>query len=89
MDKYAKLFYDKVNNFYKKYKKETTKHADLIDNLNRWSKLINNRQLAKIKVVFNNSGSVLQSAVIQGDYLVTGDLSFYATESLDEAEEKL
>ncbi|MDX1798335.1 MAG: N-6 DNA methylase, partial [Candidatus Lokiarchaeia archaeon] len=85
LDKNAKLFYDKINNFYKKYKKETTKHADLIDNLNRWSKLINNRQLAKTKVVFNNSGSVLQSAVIQGDYLITGDLSFYATENLDEA----
>ncbi|MFX0022263.1 MAG: class I SAM-dependent DNA methyltransferase [Candidatus Hermodarchaeota archaeon] len=85
LDKYAKLFYDKINNLYKKYKKETTKHENLIDNLNRWSKLINKRQLSKIKVVFNNSGSILQSAVIQGDYLVTGDLSFYATENLNEA----
>ncbi|MFW9819455.1 MAG: class I SAM-dependent DNA methyltransferase [Candidatus Thorarchaeota archaeon] len=85
LDEYAKLFYDKINNIYKKYKKETTKHKTLIENLDRWSKLINDRQLSKIKVVFNNSGSVLQSAVIQGNYLVTGDLSFYATESLEEA----
>jgi len=85
LDQHAKEFYDKINNLYKKYKKETTKHNSLMENLNRWSKLINNRQLSKIKVVYNNSGSILQCAVIQGDYLVTGDLSFYDTESLDEA----
>jgi hypothetical protein len=85
LDKHAKLFYDKINNIYKKYKKETTKHQTLMDNLDRWSKLINSRQLSKIKVVYNNSGSFLQSAVVQGDYLVTGDLSFYATENLEEA----
>ncbi|UCC19552.1 MAG: hypothetical protein JSV62_15865, partial [Promethearchaeota archaeon] len=67
------------------YKKETTKHNNLMDNLNRWSKLINKRQLSKIKVVYNNSGSILQSAVLQGDYLITGDLSFYDTKSLEEA----
>ncbi|MFW9972864.1 MAG: class I SAM-dependent DNA methyltransferase, partial [Candidatus Odinarchaeota archaeon] len=85
LDKYAKQFYDKINNLYKKYKKETTKHKNLIDNLNRWSKLINKRQLSKIKVVYNNSGSILQCAVVCGDYLVTGDLSFYAAENLEEA----
>jgi hypothetical protein len=85
LDNYARLFYDRINNIYKKYKKETTKHQTLMDNLDRWSKLINSRQLSKIKVVYNNSGSFLQSAVVQGDYLVTGDLSFYATESLEEA----
>jgi SAM-dependent methyltransferase len=85
LDKFAKLFYNKINNLYRKYKKETTKHKTLLENLNRWSKLINTRQLSQIKVVYNNSGSVLQSAVIQGNYLVTGDLSFYATGNLDEA----
>jgi len=82
---HAKVFYDKVNKVYLKYKKDTTKHTSLMDNLNRWSKLINQRQLSNIKVVYNNSGSILNCAVIQGDFLVTGDLSFYATENLDEA----
>jgi tRNA1(Val) A37 N6-methylase TrmN6 len=81
----AKKFYDKINNLYMKYKKETTKHNSLMDNLNRWNKLINNRQLSKIKVVYNNSGSILNSAIIQGNFLVTGDLSFYDTDNLKEA----
>ena len=56
-----------------------------MDNLNRWNKLINERQLSRLKVVYNNSGSTLNSAIVQGDFLVTGDLSFYETEDLEEA----
>ncbi|MHA1256728.1 MAG: HsdM family class I SAM-dependent methyltransferase [Promethearchaeota archaeon] len=81
----AKNFYDKINKLYLTYKKKTTKHNSLMDNLNRWNKLINPRQSSKIKVVYNNSGSILNSSIIQGDFLVTGDLSFYATDNLDEA----
>lgn len=82
---HAKFFYDKINEIYKKYKKATTKHETLIDNLNRWSKLINSRQISKIKVVYNNSGSILNAAVVQGNYLITGDLCFFAAENLEEA----
>lgn len=85
LDKNSKKFYDKINKLYLKYKKETTSHKSLMENLNRWSKLINKRQLSKIKVVYNNSGSILNSAVIQGDYLITGDLSFYNTNDINEA----
>ena len=85
LSKNARIFYDKINKTYLKLKKSTTKHDSLMDNLNRWSKLINKRQLARIKVVYNNSGSVLNSAVVQGEYLITGDLSFYDTENLNEA----
>ncbi len=81
----AKKFYEKINNLYLSYKKNTTKHNSLMENLNRWSKLINKRQKSKIKVVYNNSGSVLCSTVVLGDFLVTGDLSFYDTNSLNEA----
>lgn len=83
--KHGKFFYDKINDLYLKFKKETTKNNSLIENLNRWSKLINKRQLSKIKVVYNNSGSTLNSAVIQGDFLITGDLCFYDTNNLNEA----
>jgi hypothetical protein len=85
LDKNAKDFYDKINKIYLRNKKSTTSHNSLMDNLNRWSKLINPRQLSKIKVVYNNSGSRLNSAVIQGDYLITGDLSFFNTNNLNEA----
>ncbi|MFX1268190.1 MAG: N-6 DNA methylase, partial [Promethearchaeota archaeon] len=85
LPKYAKNFYDKINLIYLSHKKETTKNKSLMDNLNRWSKLINPRQNAKIKVVYNNSGSILNSAVIQGDYLITGDLSFYNAKNGEEA----
>ncbi|TFG01607.1 MAG: hypothetical protein EU540_03290 [Promethearchaeota archaeon] len=81
----AKKFYDKINKIYLDLKKATTDHNSLMDNLNRWSKLINNRQLSKIKVVYNNSGSILNSAIIQGNFIITGDLSFYDTENIDEA----
>lgn len=85
LNKNSKIFYDKINNIYLKYKKTTTTHNSLMENLNRWSKLINSRQLSTIKVVYNNSGSIINSAVIQGDYLVTGDLSFFHTSNLNEA----
>ncbi|MEE9378922.1 MAG: N-6 DNA methylase [Candidatus Lokiarchaeia archaeon] len=85
LENHAKLFYDKINDVYKKNKKATTKHETLMDNLNRWSKLINLRQKSKIKIVYNNSGSILNAAVVQGDYLITGDLCFYATKNLEEA----
>ena len=81
----AKKFYNKINKIYLNNKKETTKHNSLMDNLDRWSKLINERQKSDIKVIYNNSGSILNSAVIQGNFLVTGDVSFFATDNLDEA----
>ncbi|MFX0048692.1 MAG: class I SAM-dependent DNA methyltransferase, partial [Candidatus Hermodarchaeota archaeon] len=85
LEKNAKKFYDKINQIYLDVKKESTKNKSLMDNLNRWSKLINNRQTSKIKVVYNNSGSILNSAVVQGDFLITGDLSFYSTDKINEA----
>ena len=85
LKKNAKKFYDKINKIYLDYKKESTKNNSLMDNLNRWSKLINSRQTSKIKVVYNNSGSVVNSAVVQGDFLVTGDLSFFSTNNISEA----
>ncbi|MHA2129714.1 MAG: hypothetical protein ACW99L_07065, partial [Promethearchaeota archaeon] len=85
LDKNSKKFYDKINRIYLNNKKETTSHDSLMENLNRWSKLINKRQLSKIKVVYNNSGSILNSAIVRGDYLITGDLSFYDTSDISEA----
>ena len=85
LDKNSKEFYDHINKIYVKKKKETTAHKSLMENLNRWAKLINTRQLSKIKVVYNNSGSMINSAVVEGDFLITGDLSFYDTNDLNEA----
>jgi hypothetical protein len=85
LDKNSKKFYDHIDKTYVKNKKETTAHKSLMENLNRWAKLINQRQLSKIKVVYNNSGSILNSAVVEGDFLITGDLSFYVTNDLNEA----
>ena len=85
LEAYAKLFYDKINDVYRRNKKTTTKHETLMENLNRWSKLINLRQTSKIKIVYNNSGSILNAAVVQGDFRVTGDLCFYDTDNLEEA----
>ena len=85
MDTHSKQFYDLINNLYLKYKKKTTNKASLLENLNHWAKLITPRQLSKIKVVYNNSGSTLNSAVIEGDFLITGDLSYYDTQNLEEA----
>jgi len=85
MDTHSKHFYDLINNLYLKFKKKTTNNASLLDNLNHWGKLITPRQLSKIKVVYNNSGSTLSSAVIEGDFLVTGDLSYFDTQNIEEA----
>ena len=82
---HAKKFYDKINEIYLNKKKDSTMNESLMDNLNRWAKLINTRQISKIKVVYNNSGSVVNSAVVQGDFLITGDLSFYSTNNMNEA----
>ncbi|MHA1671263.1 MAG: HsdM family class I SAM-dependent methyltransferase, partial [Promethearchaeota archaeon] len=85
MDIDSKQFYDLTNNLYLKYKKKTTNKTSLLENLNHWAKLITPRQLSKIKIVYNNSGSNLNSAVIVGDFLVTGDLSYYDTKNIEEA----
>ena len=50
-----------------------------------YHQLINYRQTSKIKVVYNNSGSTVNSAVVQGDFLITGDLSFFSTDNINEA----
>lgn len=81
----AARFWNKINEYYITHKKKTTKNKSLMDNLNRWNKLCNERQGSTIKIAYNNSGSVLNAAVIKGNYLVTGDLSFHAVENLDEA----
>jgi len=81
----ARNFYDKINKRYLNLKKKTTKNKSLIENLDRWSKLCNKRQMAKIKVVYNNSGSILKSAVVLGDFIITGDLSFYDSKTIEEA----
>ena len=85
LSKYGSLFYELINQKYLKYKKKTTKHKSLMENLNRWNKLLNKRQFSHIKVVYNNSGSILNAAVITGDYIITGDLSFLDTTNLNEA----
>ncbi len=85
LKKNAKEFYDKINKIYLEHKKDSTKNQSIMDNLNRWSKLINNRQTSKIKVVYNNSGSIVNSAVVQGNFLITGDLSFFSTDNIKEA----
>ncbi len=82
---HSKKFHEFINKIYLEKKKITTSHECLMDNLNRWNKLINQRQMAQFKVVYNNSGSNLNAAVVQGDFLITGDLSFYTPPSLDEA----
>ncbi|MGQ4876760.1 MAG: hypothetical protein ACP6IY_22055, partial [Promethearchaeia archaeon] len=81
----AKKYYLKINDYYIKHKKSSTKNKSLIENLNRWNKLINKRQLSKLKVVYNNSGSEINAAVVQGDFIITGDLSHYSTNNIDEA----
>jgi type I restriction-modification system DNA methylase subunit len=81
----AKIFYDHINEIYLQKKKSTTKHGSIMDNLNRWEKLVNSRQLSHIKIVYNNSGNVLNSAVVIGEFLITGDLSFFATSVEEEA----
>lgn len=85
LHKNSQSFYKKINEIYLKLKKITTNNQSLMENLNRWGKLINLRQIGEIKVVYNNSGSILKSAVIQGDYIISGDLSYYTTLDLDEA----
>jgi len=85
LTKNSKLFYDKINQIYLKKKKSTTENHSLMDNLNRWNKLINSRQLSKIKIIYNNSGSMINAAVVQGDFIITGDCSYYNTNDIEEA----
>ncbi|MBD3196061.1 MAG: N-6 DNA methylase [Candidatus Lokiarchaeota archaeon] len=85
LQKRAKEFYNMINQIYLSKKKSTTQNKSLMDNLNRWNKLSNARQLSEIKVVYNNSGTVLNAAVLQKNCLVTGDLSYLATDNLQEA----
>ncbi|MBN1214289.1 MAG: N-6 DNA methylase [Candidatus Lokiarchaeota archaeon] len=85
LNEYSRSFYNKINKVYLRLKKTTTKNKSLMDNLNRWGKLLHTAQSKKIKVIYNNSGGILKSAVIQGNYIISGDLSYYSTDNLEEA----
>jgi hypothetical protein len=85
LDQNSRRFYNLINGYYLNHKKKSTKMTSLLENLNHWQKLITERQLSGIKVVYNNSGSILTSAVITDNYLVTGDLSFFDTNDINEA----
>jgi hypothetical protein len=81
-------FYNKLNSFYKKNKKETSNINSLFLNLNYWNKLtkqIKNRQYI---VVYNASGSRLKSAVIDNEekvIIICSENYYYSTDSLNEA----
>jgi hypothetical protein len=81
-------FYTEMNEFYKKYKKNTSEIETLFDNLNYWNKLTKQRKNKKFLVVYNASGSKIKAAVITNwkKRLIIGSENYYfSTDSKEEA----
>lgn len=85
---FALKFYNEVNEFYQKNKKDTSNINTLFSNLNYWNKLtkqINNKSYI---VVYNASGSNLKAAVIDNqdqNIIVASENYYYSTNSQNEA----
>jgi len=85
---FALKFYNEVNGFYQKNKKNTSSINTLFSNLNYWNKLtkqINNKSYI---VVYNASGSHLKAAVIDNqdqNIIVASENYYYSTNSQNEA----
>jgi len=81
-------FYEKLNLFYQKNKKETSSINTLFLNLNYWNKLTKQVKNKQYIVVYNASGSWLKSAVIDNEektIIICSENYYYSTDSQNEA----
>jgi hypothetical protein len=79
-----KKFWLEINKYYQKNKKSTTEFENLWDNLNYQNK-ITNQNTSLYKVVYNEAGTHLASAVVKKNILKDYTLLYYQTNNLDEA----
>jgi len=85
---YGEKFYNKINNFYKKFKKETSNINTLFDNLNYWNKLSKQNSNKIYLVVYNASGSKIKSAVINNEkekIIICSENYYFSTNNKEEA----
>jgi len=81
-------FYEKLNLFYQKNKKETSSINTLFLNLNYWNKLTKQVKNKQYIVVYNASNSWLKSAVIDNEektIIICSENYYYSTDSQNEA----
>ncbi|MHA1311825.1 MAG: HsdM family class I SAM-dependent methyltransferase [Candidatus Helarchaeota archaeon] len=78
-----KSFYKKIDLIYRENKKENTKFSNLWENINYQNKLINQNPNL-YKVVFNEAGNKLKSAVIKKNIIIDYTLLYYQTANIDE-----
>ncbi|MFX1406795.1 MAG: N-6 DNA methylase [Promethearchaeota archaeon] len=84
----AFIFYNKLNDFYKRNKKSTSNINTLFENLNYWNKLTKQFKNKKYIVVYNASGSNLKAAVINNEkknIVIDSENYYLSTDSLNEA----
>lgn len=80
----ANIHFNFLCNEFKKNQKPGAQINDLWKNINHLSKLTNPHQRGKFKVVYNQSGSILKSAVVKGNYIVDSTLYYTSSNSLSE-----
>ncbi|MBD3228973.1 MAG: N-6 DNA methylase [Candidatus Lokiarchaeota archaeon] len=78
-----KTFYKKINQIYIGNKKSTTKFVNLWQNINYRNKLIK-QDPNLFKVVYNEAGSKLKSAVVDKNILLDYTLLYHQTPNIDE-----
>ncbi len=84
----ALMFYEEMNNIYKKNKKKTSRINTLFANLNYWNKLKKQINNTSYIVVYNASGSNLKAAVINNEkqkVIIGSENYYYSTTSENEA----
>jgi len=73
-----------ISGFWEKYRKTNTV-GTIFDNVDYYGKLTNRRQLYPYKVVFNKSGNIIKSAVVEGGILTDNTTYYLATTQENEA----
>jgi methylase of polypeptide subunit release factors len=82
----AKTFFKRVSKIYRKIQKEKEKSiTNLWKRINYNNGVSNPQQKSKIKVIYNASGSILKSSVIENEVIVDTTLFYMGTENIGEA----
>ncbi|MBD3352427.1 MAG: N-6 DNA methylase [Candidatus Lokiarchaeota archaeon] len=82
---YAEQHFKTLNKIYVEHMKSGAAIPTLIENMNHNNKLFNSNQQAKYKIVYNGIGSIVKSAIVQGNIVIDSSLYYYTPENEDEA----
>ena len=82
----AKEVFEKFKKIYQNIQKDNDREiTDLWERLNYHNCLSNSMQFSKLKVIYNSTGSIVKSAVINEDTIIDTSLYYFGLDNINEA----